>query len=496
MSANTKKIAKQSLFYVSLGFLPVAANLVIAPIFTRYLSKEEYAILAIAAIFQGYVSVLIHLGFNGAFSRFFFKYYTKPKLYKALYSTTLIFILGFSSILGSILYLFGDEIFKVFFENSDIFTFSKYGFIVYATAVLVIFQTISLALYRNAEQLKPYAFIAIFAFVGMSAGSIIGVVIYQAGAYGSLLGKLVGLSSVIIPYLLFFFIKNKPIIRLSFIKEMFSFALPLVPYALLGVVLTYLDKQLGERFLSLDQLGFYNVAFLIASVPSIFIFAAQSTINPSVFKGLEKYKLTKDKTELQDIKTLFTYYFIFILIIFSVLIALIVPASNLILGDEFKAVSNYIPLLSIAYIFRAYYVIYAIPIFFEKKTKFLPVINLVTVAIAFTIGYYIIPIYGLLGLCITFITVMGTQLSMAYYFMRRMKWKEASVFNLNKFHLVFLFLIILISASYLVLDSSFSITAGYLNLVVVSVTLLLSLWLWRQQFQKAISVLKRKINFN
>jgi O-antigen/teichoic acid export membrane protein len=496
MSSTAKTIAKQSLVYVSLGFLPVAANLVIAPIFTRYLSKEEYAILAIAAIFQGYISVLLHLGFSGAFSRFFFKYYTKPKLYKALYSTTLIFILGFSSILGTILYLFGDKIFKVFFENSDIFTFSKYGFVVYATAVLVIFQTISLALYRNSEQIKPYAIIAVLAFVGMSAGSIIGVVIYKAGAYGSLLGKLVGLSLVIIPYLLFFFIKNKPILRFSFIKEMFSYALPLVPYALLGTVLTYLDKQLGERFLSLNELGFYNVAFLIASVPSIFIFAAQSTINPSVFKGLEKYKLTKNKSELKDIKTLFTYFFIFILVIFSVLIALIVPASNLILGEEYKSVSHYIPLLSIAYIFRAYYVIYSIPIFFENKTKLLPIINLVAVVIAFSIGYIIIPIYGLTGLCLTFITVMGTQLALAYYFTRRMKWKEAVVFNLKKFHAVFLFLIVLISASYFVLNSTLSLKAWFLNLVVVSLSLLLALWLWKQQFSKAISTLKSKINFN
>jgi O-antigen/teichoic acid export membrane protein len=496
MSATAKKIAKQSLVYVSLGFLPVAANLAITPIFTRYLSKEEYAILAIAAIFQGYVSVLIHLGFNGAFSRFFFKYYTKPKLYKALYSTTIIFILGFSSILGTILYLFGDEIFEIFLENSDKFTFSKYGFVVYATSILVIFQTISLALYRNSEQIKPYAIIAVFAFVGMSAGSITGVVIYEAGAYGSLLGKLVGLSLVILPYLLFFFTKNKPILRLSFIKEMFTYALPLVPYALLGVVLTYLDKQLGERFLSLDELGFYNVAFLIASVPSIFIYAAQSTINPSVFKSLEKYKLTKDKSELNDIKTLFTYFFIFMLVIFSVLISLIIPASNLILGEEYKSVSYYIPLLSIAYIFRAYYVIYSIPIFFENKTKLLPIINLVTAVTAFTIGYIIIPIYGLIGLCLTFITVMGTQLAMAYYFIRRMKWKEVSVFDLNKFHIVFFFLIVLISVSYIVLNSKLTLSPWFLNLIVALFTLFLASWLWKQQVSKAINTLKSKINFN
>jgi O-antigen/teichoic acid export membrane protein len=141
-------------------------------------------------------------------------------------------------------------------------------------------------------------------------------------------------------------------------------------------------------------------------------------------------------------------------------------------------------------------VIYSIPIFFENKTKLLPIINLVAVVIAFSIGYIIIPIYGLTGLCLTFITVMGTQLALAYYFTRRMKWKEAVVFNLKKFHAVFLFLIVLISASYFVLNSTLSLKAWFLNLVVVSLSLLLALWLWKQQFSKAISTLKSKINFN
>lgn len=139
---------------------------------------------------------------------------------------------------------------------------------------------------------------------------------------------------------------------------MIAYALPLVPYALLGIVLTYMDKQLGERFVSLDDLGFYNVAFLIASIPAIFIFAAQSTINPSVFKNLERYQLNKNNQELTEIRSLFNYYFMFIFAVFITLILFIVPASNWILGNEFKNVSYYIPLLTVAYIFRSYYVIF------------------------------------------------------------------------------------------------------------------------------------------
>jgi O-antigen/teichoic acid export membrane protein len=493
MNDNNKKIAKQSIVYVVIGFLPVAANLIIAPVFTRYLSTEEYALLALAAIFQGYVSVFIDLGLSGAFSRFFFKYYTKPKLYNALYSSTLFFILVFSLLLCVVLYFFGDDIFALFFKNNEVFSFSKYGFIIYGTAVLIIFQTISLALYRNSEKIKPYAIIAIAAFLSMASGSIIGVVVYNGGAYGSLVGKLIGLAAVIVPYLIYYFFKNRFIVKRRLITQMFKYALPLVPYALLGIVLTYMDKQLGERFVSLDDLGFYNVAFLIASIPAIFIFAAQSTINPSVFKNLERYQLNKNIQELTEIRSLFNYYFMFIFAVFITLILFIVPASNLILGKEFQNVSYYIPLLTVAYIFRSYYVIFSIPIFFEHKTKILPLINLITVVSAGAIGFYIVPLFGLIGLCITFITVMLIQFLITLLYLKKMNWLQLSIFSLKKIHLVFLVLIVLILFSYIMDYYIIKTIPWLINGVIVFLSLLTATFLWKKNIVTAVGLLKSKL---
>jgi O-antigen/teichoic acid export membrane protein len=493
MSFADKKIAKRSFIYVAIGFLPVAANLVIAPVFTRYLSKEEYAILAMAAIFQGYISVFINLGLTGAFSRYFFKYFTKPKLYKALFSSTLFFIFTFSLVIGAILFFFGENLFNLIFDKSEVFSFSKYGFIVYATAVLIIFQAIALALYRNSEKVKPYAFIAIAAFLSMSVGSIIGVVLYNAGAYGSLAGKLVGLAVVMIPYLIYFFIKNRLIVKISLITQMISYALPLIPYALLGIGMNYLDKQLGERFISLDDLGFYNVAFLIASVPAIFIFAAQSTINPSVFKNLERYKLNNKSQELAEIRNLISYYFVFIFLIFIALILFIVPACNIILGKEFQNVSYYVPLLTIAYVFRAYYVIFSIPIFFENKTKVLPIINLITVIVAGSIGFYIVPKYGIIGLCITFIAMMFLQLITTLLYLNKMNWLQSSVFRFQKVHYLFSVLILTILSSYYINNFILEVTRWFMNVIIVTFSLTFASLLWRKTIINSVYLLKNKL---
>src|SRR5690606_4560576 len=116
------KHLSSSFFYLVIGFLPLASNFLITPFFTRYLSPEEYGILALAALFQAYITIFISSGIDGAFSRLFFSYYKKPALLNAFFSTVLCCVAGISAAYSLLLFTFGDEIFNLVFSNK-LFTF-------------------------------------------------------------------------------------------------------------------------------------------------------------------------------------------------------------------------------------------------------------------------------------------------------------------------------------------------------------------------------------
>lgn len=117
--------------------------------------------------------------------------------------------------------------------------------------------------------------------------------------------------------------------------------------------------------------------------------------------------------------------------------------------------------------------------FFEHKTKILPLINLITVISAGAIGYYIVPLLGLIGLCITFIAVMFIQFLITLLYLKKMKWLRLSIFSLKN-TLGFSVLIVLIVFSYSMDYYIIKTKPWLINVVIVFISLLTATFLWKK----------------
>lgn len=406
-TSNSKKLLTHSLGYLLIGFLPLASNFVIAPIFTRYLSYQEYGLLALAAVAQSVLAVFIDVGFSGSFSRYYFKYYTKQALSDAVLSTSLASILLMGVVVALCSLLFGDWLLGTLFTNSPEFGMQPFGWIAFATALLVTFQGVLLSLFRNSEKIKTYVALAGLSFITMTLGAVIGVVYLKMGALGSLWGKLVGIVLVLLPFLVYQLGKGRLVFRKLLFIELLRYGLPILPYALLGIVVDQLDKVLIERWLGTSQLGLYNVGFLIASIPNILIHAGQSTINPTVYKVLENEPAGTPK-----LSPYFTGFLLFILLVLTSMIGIGEPLIDWFLGADYYEIVNLIPILLLAFFFRGLYVIYASSIFFKKKTKYLPWINLSGLITGLVSGCFLIDNLGIIGVCWMVVSIKLAQLVM------------------------------------------------------------------------------------
>jgi O-antigen/teichoic acid export membrane protein len=428
---KSDKIVRSGLIYLAIGFLPLASNFLIAPIFTRVLSREEYGLLALASVLQAYLSVFLDMGFRGAFSRFYFDYYKKERLVKSLYATVYITLIGVALFIGLVLWFTRDWLFCKLFENCEVFSFYPYGYIVWLSATLILLQTITLSLYRNKENLKAYTTIAVSSFLLMTAGSVVGVLYFKQGALGSLAGKLAGTAIVIVPYAVYYFWKHGIVYRITFVKPLLLYGLPLLPYAALGLVMDNLDKFFVERYLGMNLLGLYNVAFLIGSIPSVLLFAVQSTINPQVFKSLTEQSRQYEESRNESIAKLFKTLLIFMCLVVTGIIALIQPAVSIFLGKDFVESIVYIPLIAMVFLPRSLYVVYTIPLFYEKKSTLLPITNFVAVLVGIAAAIYLVPAYQLMGICVTLLAMKVAQLLPTLYFLHRLNWLKSSIFRFN-----------------------------------------------------------------
>jgi O-antigen/teichoic acid export membrane protein len=410
-------IYKNGIFYLIIGFLPLLANFLVLPFFTVYLSKTEYGFLAVANIFQSYLTIIIGLGLQGAFSRFYFDYHKKSKLVTSLLTTVLSMTIVAATVIGMIYFVFGDWIFNLLISNSHLFSFSKFGFVIWMSTLLNIIYSIFQVYFRNEENIKAFSLISLGGFFLMISGSFIGVVTFKYGAFGALVGKLIGLAIVIVPFLSYFLVANKVKIRVRLVKPLVKFSYPLIPYLALGIIMNNLDKQLVERYLSIEELGLYNIAFMIGSVPAIFLTAAQSSVYPQIFRAL-----TQNVSDFKEVGKLFNLVLGLSLLIVSLTNAFIPTITKFFIGKEYHDITLYVPILTLAYCFRALYVILILPLEFERKTKYLPIITLSGLGAALLIGPILVSKFQLHGACLTVLAIQISQVAVAAYFTYKIGW--------------------------------------------------------------------------
>lgn len=121
-------ILKKGSSYLVISFLPLAANFLVLPFFTEYLSKTEYGILAMANVLQSYLTVFIGFGLPGTFSRFYYDYYLKKRLKFSLLATVMTLVFIMVAITGVILYFAGQYIFSFIIENDSSLIFRIWFF--------------------------------------------------------------------------------------------------------------------------------------------------------------------------------------------------------------------------------------------------------------------------------------------------------------------------------------------------------------------------------
>ena len=431
-----KKILKSSFIYVFLGFLAPAVNFFLLPIYTRYLDKADYAFITLALLVQTVLTPLLHVGMTGAFSRFYYDHLNDRRSLEKLLSTTLIFFVFVGLFFWGICSLAGSWAFDKFFAN-EVFTFSRYGYYILVTAIVMNIQLLVLTYYRNEEMAGKYALWSVLFFLSAASSIYIGVAVLKMGADGSIQGRMWGSVITLIPLFLFFFSGKSLNFDWKLCRTMLVYALPLVPYILLNIAFTNFDKVLVEQKFSLSQLGEYGFAVLVASVVEIFINSVQSAVYPQVFRFLS----INGKSDANIADT-----FKFTIIINALVIAALISFTGIILhafiDERYWDIMDYFPLLCLVYIPRLIFTVWGLPVMFFKKTKYLPFANSISLVTGVFVGLGLIDSLGIFALPLSLFVVQLLQCCLIFFLNNHLNIQLLAFRRLTPEYFVLFFLLI------------------------------------------------------
>jgi O-antigen/teichoic acid export membrane protein len=488
-----KSTLKKTSFYLVLGFLPLASNFLLAPLFTRFLSPVEYGLIALASLFQNYLNIVIDLGLKGSFSRYYFRYFKKPAIVKALLSTVVLAILGIAIVIYLFFFFFGDALFAVIFKN-DLFTFQRFGHIVCALTLSALLNAVILTYYRNGENLKKYAWVSLGTFFMMTAGAVLGVVVYNYGALGSLIGKMTGAGIVVSFFLVAFFFRSGVRFDSRLLWPLLKYGLPLIPFGLLNITINNLDRFFIERYFDLNALGQYNIAFLISTIPFIMLNSFQSSVNPGVIKLLETTNEGNKAANHKEINNNFRVMLLFMSLMLWSMITFSGLFVRFYVGDEYRGIIQYLPILMLAFIPMIYQNIFSIFLFFHYQSRLLPLISLVTLAGAAVLNFILIPVIGIYGVAFA---VLGKNLLYAfstYWVVCNRGYYVREIFHLGKYQWLTVSLAVSCALS-LLLIHLFPDFYHFATLAAGGLTGLFIFVLFKDQFLQLIGFLRSKFRF-
>ena len=384
------------------GFLKHGGNYLIAsiatsalafvsiPIYTRLLEPKDYGIVS---IFMGIVSLLASVmafSTDRSISRYFFDQMGEDD-FKRFVGTSSILAFGFFVINSALLFLFADQFGNLIGLDKEV---------VYLIIPMSIVNIIGLTFEQIYGPLKRSKEIAISSVVRVFIGfgfSVALIIVFKTHKYyGQILGQIIAGVCVV-----FFWIRLiKPFFKWSFdtsyIKYIFNYSVPLIPYALSGVIIEQFGKIAVGGSQGLSQAGFYNLALTVSSIVNIAIGVTHQAWNPYYFEYMNSKNYKQLDTDFIRIFKL-TIVIAFGVACFGKEIGLLLAKK------EFSGALHLIPIFTVGYIFSQLSFAYIRNFVYTKKTQYMIATILASGISNVILNVFLIKLLGELGAAISFV---------------------------------------------------------------------------------------------
>ncbi len=358
------------------------------PILTRYLTPDDYGIIASFTALISFIAIFVGLSGHGAIDSNFFRL-EKSKL--GIYIANVLIVLLFTTFITLLIILFFHE--RI--ESKLILSFEWQilaTFVVFAQFVTLI----NLSLWVIEQKPLPYG---IYQFLQTVTISLISITLiigfsydWQGQAIAMIIGTLVfSFVSLILLYKRGYFNLK---IHKEYMKDFLKFGLPMIPHQLGGWLRSQGDKIIIISLLGTSATGLFAVGFQIGVIMSVLINSLTKALYPILFRYLAQNLRIEDKNKL----ILFSYGLFFgIIFLGIVLIFLLRLLYPYLVGSEFQDSLYLTQLIVISFIFEGLYVCVVGYLFYFKQTAKLAKMTFSISIVHIIMSFILIKYFGVIG---------------------------------------------------------------------------------------------------
>ena len=403
------KIIKNGLIYLLPSLVGSVLPLISLPLFTRFISIEDFGALALCQGFAIFINGISNFGLTIGFERDFFE--SKEVKYRAslLYST-LIFVFITYLTFAIATYALRYKITDVLIGNQK---FSQLLIISYLAIGMTTIKSYFLTYYKNTENAKGFVFYTLDETLISFLISLILILYFRIGIIGIVISQFIA-SLIVVIILLFKFHKFLPF-HLSglVLKKSLFLSWPLTPRIFFGVIGSQFDKFIIGRINSVESVGLFSIAQRVSSIIFTLMTAIQNVWSPIVYKLMFNSKENSSKE---------IGYFLAPFFYFSTLIALIISLFSeeivmIIFGKKNGVAAEMIIVLSILQC--SYFFGKQNQLIFTKKTHLISILTLIGISLNIAINILFVHYWGAIGVAWGALLSGGLMGALSFYFSQK-----------------------------------------------------------------------------
>ena len=394
MSAQGTGLIRHTTLYWIGNALNRLGAFVLLPVYTTFLSVEEYGALELLYSTNAILAVVLGAGLSHATLRFYFEYDEVSERNSVITTNLLVTLL--SGIVGaSLVILYSEQISMLIFGHEE---YSLAIDILAVITVLELMSEIGFAYLRAREMSVSYVVIAFCKLLVQVPVTYYMLALKQGGIVGVLEANFV---SVVAAWLILMGIVYRYCgvrINSRVVKPILRYSIPFAGSSVIWAVAGNADRYILNAFVSLEAVGIYGLAMKFASILAFFV------VEP--FKrsfGAYRFSVMK-QDNAAEIQANITHYFFIVMSFMAFGIAIFTPeVLKLVSQPQYWSASDIVPLLLLGMVVEGLLYCYQTGILYSKATRH--IFNISVIAFFMTIGFALVLVrmFGIWGASWSFV---------------------------------------------------------------------------------------------
>lgn len=483
MSSNklTNKALKSGYSFVGSSLFVSALGVIAVPIYLIYLSPAQYGVFSLFLSTATLLVPFLSLSGDAILARLYFFDKAGP-LDRSTLMGSLIASTFINCILVSIVAFYAFDYIASFFFNESA-NILDYKFLIFFSANAIVFIKLYERLLKSSQNVLINPILKITRSLIQISLSLLFLTYLDLNAESLIFGFSIAALFIGTISIYGFYKKYKPNINSAAFKLIYLYTLPLIPNRVAAFIVSPAMNYMIFSFLSLTQVGIYNIAYLVVNVLLMVFQKVHEAFQPWLYQKLfnsdPEYKKIKDS--IKQLFIAFTLLTITAMVIGPIALEILFP-------KYFYDQTTFIRILLLFPLINASKSL-AVSLLMKKASGgyFISIGTYVFIGLLLLIGFLTIPNYGLIGAASTLVLSRYFSSELTIYFILRDKNMHAiSYFDKNRLFIISLYLLCI---SDIFFQSLFGITSDFFITSSLACFLIMFIYTHRRDIKNIISIM-------